>query len=631
MTDAAVDTIGWELLEVGLLAQARAVLWCAADDADRSGDSVGLATAALGLGGLWVHEHRATLDQARVDALQRRALHELDDDHPLAHRLRTRLAAERAYATGALGEVFAELDRAGRRGDPIATAEALSLTHHCVLGPEHRTLRLDLAEELIAVSATTGRALDGLFGLMWRTVDLHLAGDRRSGRSLVELRTQLAASPCAAIEYVVKAIDVMLAMRVGRLEDAEAMAHACAEFGRDLGDADADGWFGAQITAIRWMQGRSGELLPMLRELTASPTVAERCPGFDTALAAVAAAAGDATTAATALAALAARGLAAAIPSSSSWLASMHGVCEAAHALGDAEVAAEAYALLAPYADLPVMASLAVSCLGSVHRPLALATLTVGDVDGAVRHLEAAIRADHALGNLPCVAIDRALLATALHERGRPGDVDRAAALMELAVDMARSFGMHARVDAWLGEQIGPIDTRSLECRRDGRCWHVRAGDVEAIVPHSIGMTYLAELVDNPGVAIPALDLATGHQLVSHGVGQPVLDQAAKEHYRQRLDELRADVDDAERDNDLGRASRARESLDRYVAELAAATGIGGRDRRFADDAERARMAVHKALKRAIAAITRVHPALGRAVAAGVTTGSRCSFDPARR
>jgi len=38
-------------------------------------------------------------------------------------------------------------------------------------------------------------------------------------------------------------------------------------------------------------------------------------------------------------------------------------------------------------------------------------------------------------------------------------------------------------------------------------------------------------------------------------------------------------------------------------------------------------MAVHKALKRAVAAITRAHPALGHAIAAG----TRCSFDPARR
>ena len=36
-----------------------------------------------------------------------------------------------------------------------------------------------------------------------------------------------------------------------------------------------------------------------------------------------------------------------------------------------------AYDALLPYADLPVMGSLAVVCFGSVHRPLGLAALTV--------------------------------------------------------------------------------------------------------------------------------------------------------------------------------------------------------------------------------------------------------------
>ena len=60
-------------------------------------------------------------------------------------------------------------------------------------------------------------------------------------------------------------------------------------------------------------------------------------------------------------------------------------VCEAAHALGDADAAREAYRLLEPFSDLPVMASLAIACFGSAHRPLGLAAWTMGDLDSAVR------------------------------------------------------------------------------------------------------------------------------------------------------------------------------------------------------------------------------------------------------
>ena len=86
--------------------------------------------------------------------------------------------------------------------------------------------------------------------------------------------------------------------------------------------------------------------------------------------------------------------------------------------------------------------------------------------------------------------------------------------------------------------------------------------------------------------------------------GQPVLDDRAKATYRRRIEELQHEVDDADACADLERAARARAELDQFVAELARATGFAGRGRSFADEAERARVAVRKAIKRAVAMIT---------------------------
>ncbi len=619
---------GWEMLERGKLALARAAFWRQAEAADAHSDVERLASAALGLGGIWVHEHRSTLEQARVAALQRRALgslEALDPDSSLAHRLRTRLTAEQAYTSGEVDAMLGEVDAARARGVPIELAEALSLAHHCVLGPEHAALRLALADELIAISPSTGRSLDGLLGLAWRTVDLVLAGDRRALRSIVELHTQLDDHPCAALEYLAAALDVMLAMRKGRLADAELLAERCAALGADVGDADALGWYGAHIVAIRWMQGRAEDVLPFLTELVTSPTVAERSTGFDAALAALAAAVGDRPTAATALASLRAEGLGV-LPSSSIWVATLHGACEAAHALGDGDAAAEAYDLLLPFADLPVMAGLGVACFGSAHRPLALAALTTGRIDRAVEHLEAALSADQALGNLPCVAIDAATLAGALRRRARPDDAARAAILTDGAIADARRFGMGPRAEKWAGElrRGGPLD---IECRRDGRLWRVRVGETDTVVPHSVGMSYLGALLANPGVEITAVELATGQPAPAvGGVRQPLLDDTAKVRYRRRLEELQADVADAEACADLERAAAARATLDRFVDELTAATGLGGRDRCFADEAERARVSVHKAIKRALATISEANPCLGRALTRRIVTGVRCQF-----
>jgi hypothetical protein len=361
---------------------------------------------------------------------------------------------------------------------------------------------------------------------------------------------------------------------------------------------------------------------PWLDQLVCSPTVAECEVGFEAARAALAAAAGDLTTAASALASI---GPLAAIPSSSAWSATMHGIAEAAHALGDEAVSAEVYELLAPHADRPVIVSLGVACFGSTHRPLGLAALTLGDVELAIDHLDAALRADLALGHLPCVALDRAALADALRRRGTPCDVARAADLVAAAVADARRFGMDARADRW---QAAADDGDEVTFRRSGRTWHVEAAGRAAAVPHSVGMGYLAELVGHAGREIPAIELASRHQLSDRSPRQTLIDEDSRACYRRALEELEHEIADAERHADTERATRARMQLDVLIDELARATGLGGRDRCFADEVERARVSVHKAIRRAIDRVADADPALGRLLAGRVRTGVRCVYRP---
>src|SRR5207342_2212515 len=74
------------------------------------------------------------------------------------------------------------------------------------------------------------------------------------------------------------------------------------------------------------------------------------------------------------------------LPTSSSWLAAMTAVIEAAGLLEDHAAATRAYRLLLPFAHLPVMASTAVACLGSAQHPLGVACLVTRDGDRAVEH-----------------------------------------------------------------------------------------------------------------------------------------------------------------------------------------------------------------------------------------------------
>jgi hypothetical protein len=131
-------TAGLALLEEERLGQARHHFWLDAETAFAAGDAERLATAALGLGGLWVHEHRLTLERARVDGVQRKALDALDPSSSLARRLCIRLAAEETYATGDTRPILAELEQARERPDPLVLAEALSLASRLRLPPISR-------------------------------------------------------------------------------------------------------------------------------------------------------------------------------------------------------------------------------------------------------------------------------------------------------------------------------------------------------------------------------------------------------------------------------------------------------------------------------------------------------------
>ena len=74
-----------------------------------------------------------------------------------------------------------------------------------------------------------------------------------------------------------------------------------------------------------------------------------------------------------------------------------------------------------------------------------------------------------------------------------------------------------------------------------------------------------------------------------------------------------------------GRAARL--ELEHFLQELAQATGLGGRDRTFRDDAEHARTSVQKAIKRALACITAADALIGQALARRVVTGVRCVYE----
>ena len=429
----------------------------------------------------------------------------------------------------------------------------------------------------------------------------------------------------------------MLLVRAGLLDDAEAEAMACFELGIAVGDADAMGYLSGQLLAIRWLQAREVELLAPVEDLASSPSLVNDEFAFRATAAFLAARAGDPERARYWLHRVGI-GQLASLSQSSTWLAGMFALVEAALIIGDAEVADEVGGLLEPYADLTIMPSLAVVDLGSVRRPIGLAALVAGNVDAAIDHLGAAVSANRRLGNRPLTAVTQAELGGLLGRRRRLGDREQAIDLLEEALSTALAAGMEIRAAAMEVDlaalrgmsAIAPAARRGVIGRR-GNHWVVGLDELEAVVGDLLGMRYLAELVSRPGVDIAALRLAGGDDDVIAALDtapQDVLDESTRAALLRRVEELRTDVADAGRKGDQRRRERAQVELDSLLEAVRGATGLRGRSRTFADPAERARTAVRKAIKRAIDELGATEPAIARHFRSSISTGVTCRYDP---
>jgi tetratricopeptide (TPR) repeat protein len=632
-------------LRCGRLIEARQRFDRAASAAEREEAPELLAEAALGLGGNWVNEYRTPVERARVLGLQRTALAGLPTwSTALRCRLEARLAAEAVFDGEPVERVLAAVDAARECGDPVALAEALSLCHHVLLRPDWTDRRLTLADELVRVASEAGHGVLGLMGLCWRAVDLFLLGDDRALPALEDLRERATALACRSILYIAEVIDVMLLIRAGRLDEAEAAAARGFEVGEAIGEIDTLGYYAAHTLAIRWAQGRDSELLDMADEVAASPTLMKDDFAFRAVAAAFAARAGKRERARAALDQLTAGGLAA-LPQPSTWLVGMVAVADTAATLGDSAIARETYDLLLPFAELPTIGGLAVICLGSTERALGVAASAFGDHDLAVEHLERAVAANQRLGNFPLVAVARGDLARSLHRRGRRRDRVRAADELRRAIADAEGMRMPERAAAWRDElaaveardaerpTVRAIDDRDAHVRRgtiarDEDRWIVAVDGQRVRVADMVGMRYVAELLTRPGQSIPALTLASQDSVPDDASPHEVLDDEARARYAARARELTSDLAEAEADNDIVRAERVRDELDALIDQLEAATGLAGRPRRFSDPAERARTAVSKAIKRAIDAVDDANPVVAEALRSSITTGTRCSYTP---
>ncbi len=316
--------------------------------------------------------------------------------------------------------------------------------------------------------------------------------------------------------------------------------------------------------------------------------------------------------------------------------------------LRDPVRALQLYPLLAPYAERNIVVSVySRACLGSAHRYLGLLCAAVGQSDAAEIHFRAAIAMNERMGARPVVACAQHEYARVLQYRGAPGDHATAAALLDAVRTTSEACGMPQMLE-WL-DRLGPVTapapvtpgpaaaaTPSVAVlRRDGDVWIVGLGGETARMKDAKGVHLLARLLQAPGQEVHALDLAGGAAagaadgtVVDRGDAGPLLDPAARTAYKHRLDDLRDELEEAERYADAGRAARARHEMEFLAEELARGVGLGGRDRRAASAAERARVNATRTIGAVVKKIATLHPRLGEHLRASVRMGYFCVYAP---
>jgi hypothetical protein len=305
-----------------------------------------------------------------------------------------------------------------------------------------------------------------------------------------------------------------------------------------------------------------------------------------------------------------------------------------------------------------------VMCFGSAALYLGLLASVTSRWAEAGDHFQAALRAHTRLGARALLARTQYEYARLLFRRGQAADRSHALALLEQAEATARALGQAAvatGIERLREPQAGPVVAVRQPApttppahdgphvfHREGDYWTVVYAGALVRLRDAKGLRLLARLLASPGRELHVIELeadqqrgpttASGRRRRSEaaelatrpdlGDAGELLDAEAKAAYRARLQELEAELEEAEAWADPERAARAREERDFLVAELTRALGLGGRDRRAGSHAERARLNVTRAIRAALANIDRHHPALGQHLRSTVRTGFYCAYTP---
>jgi predicted ATPase len=591
-----------------------------------------VARAALGLGSELVF---AEVDPALVRALEEALAGLGPEPSPLRAELMARLSAAlqpAAEPREAIALAKSAIEMARAVGDRRTLLSALRNGCSALMDLADPAERLPLNAEMAALAAALHSPLDALRAAQRLAFDHVELGDRAQVVSAIEACAALAAELTHPIYRArAYALSAMLAIHDGRFEQAELQLDEARRLSARTRDRNASRSAALQRHSLARLRGDRQEMLARLREFEELEPPSFRGV-LSNALAAEALAESDPLLARARLAAV---------------------DLPLVLRLGDASlIEALIYALdaLGELGPLPALRELLLprserfvswGAFGMLWGPpvrylLGMIERLRGEPEAAISLLARAEEQCAAVQSAPQALRCAAERARALASAGRQREAEalgaeltRRAEVLGLpwpvAVSAARAAAA-ARVPAPVQPVVPARPAAPELCAVcEGETWWIRYAGGGLRLRDTKGVRLLARLLEEPGREFHVLDLvgAAGGES-----GLPLLDPAARAAYRRRAEDLRDELEEAERLSDAGRRERASSELEQLRSELARAVGLGGRERSAGGASERARVNVQRRLRDAIERIREQDGALARHLNWALRTGTFCSYDP---
>ncbi len=183
--------------------------------------------------------------------------------------------------------------------------------------------------------------------------------------------------------------------------------------------------------------------------------------------------------------------------------------------------------------------------------------------------------------------------------------------------------------------------------RKSGGVWEVQYAARLVHLPDALGLHYIHHLMRSEGSSIhssrllalingesvncssPSMALAddSGLQEAESSCGDELVPADARRRLLTKIESLGEEVECLRASGDSEGAAELEEQIEQIEAYLRRNT-YRGRSARFANRSDRDRKSVGIAIRRAIRAMSEMHPALGRHLDNSIRTGSSCSYQP---